>query len=97
MRNILLKFLLTVLGGISIGFGIGIIVVNSLILEGIKYWLVIIVRLILGGFLMALGLMIKSRPKTEKKSASRRTPAGGRQPTEEKINPEETPKEISKE
>ena len=93
MRNIL-KFLLTVLGGISIGLGIGIIIVNSLILEGIKYWLAIIVSLILGGFLIALGLMVKSRPKTEKKEI--RQPAD-RQPAEEKIKSEETPKEISEE
>ena len=59
MRN-LLKILLVVLGGILIGFGIGMIIADSTALGGLEYWIIIVVSLILGGFLMAIGLTKKS-------------------------------------
>jgi uncharacterized membrane-anchored protein len=65
MSNIF-KFLLVILGGMLIGFGTGMIVADSLILEGIQYWLAVIASLILGGFFIALGLQIKQHPKVKK-------------------------------
>jgi len=62
----ILKFLLVILGGMLIGFGIGMIVADSLILEGIQYWLAVIAGLILGGFFIALGLQIRQHPKVKK-------------------------------
>ncbi|MFH1401392.1 MAG: hypothetical protein ABIG40_00235 [Parcubacteria group bacterium] len=53
------KVSLIFIGGILIGFGIGIIFGNFLISEGINYWLAVIVSLVFGGFLLALGLMTK--------------------------------------
>ncbi len=67
MRN-LLKILLVVLGGILIGFGIGMIIADSTALGGLEYWIIIVVSLILGGFLMAIGLTKKEK-KVDKEEA----------------------------
>lgn len=51
------------LGGVSIGFGIGMITGSFLISEGTNYWLSIIISLIFGGFLSAFGFMMKKGAK----------------------------------
>ncbi len=51
------------LGGVSIGFGIGMIAGNFLISEGTSYWLLIVISLVFGGFLSAFGLTIKKEAK----------------------------------
>jgi len=65
MQNIF-KNLLVALGELMIGFGIGMIVASSFIFGETKYWVVVIVSLILGGFFIALGLTGKKK-KEEKK------------------------------
>jgi len=57
------KLPLIFFGGIFIGFGVGIIVGGFLISNGANYWLLIIISLIFGGFLSALGLMTKKQPE----------------------------------
>jgi|GEM_PF-654087 uncharacterized protein YacL len=64
MQNIF-KNLLVVLGGLMIGFGIGMITSSSFIFGETKYWVAVVVSLILGGFFTALGLTGKK--KVEKK------------------------------
>jgi membrane protein implicated in regulation of membrane protease activity len=66
MINIL-KIFLIFLGGALIGFGMGITVINFLILEGMSYWLSFISSLILGGFLLALGIIIGKKSSTKDK------------------------------
>lgn len=46
-----------------IGFGIGIIFGNFLISEGANYWLAVIISLVFGGFLLALGVITKKKSK----------------------------------
>lgn len=62
MLNIF-KIPLVLFGGMLIGLGIGIIFGNFLISESTKYWLSVIISLVLGGFLLASGLMTKKQPK----------------------------------
>lgn len=62
MENIF-KNLLVILGGLMIGFGIGLVVASSLTFGEAKYWTAIIGSLILGGFLMAVGLTSKEEKK----------------------------------
>jgi len=61
-----LKALFGILGALLIGFGLGLVVANFLMLAftGIKYWLVVSAILVLGGFLVGLGF-IKKIPKEE--------------------------------
>lgn len=61
------KIFLIFLGGALIGFGMGITVINFLILEGMNYWLSFISSLILGGFLLALGIIIGKKSSTKDK------------------------------
>jgi len=87
MKNVL-KGLLIVLGGLMIGFGIGMVVANSFIFGEAKYWVAVIGSLTLGGFLMALGLTGREEEIKEEKEE------GGRK-EEEKIEIQE--KELSPE
>jgi hypothetical protein len=59
--NNLLKILLVVLGGMLIGFSLGMITANSITLGGAGYWAITVVGLILGGFLIATGLAKKEK------------------------------------
>lgn len=65
MTNIF-KVSLIFFGGILIGFGTGLIIGKNLLFTDTTFWLVAISSLILGGFLMALGLAI-ARSKKEPK------------------------------
>jgi len=49
-----------------IGIGIGIILGNFLILKGALLWISVIISLVLGGFLLALGFTAKSSGKEKK-------------------------------
>jgi membrane protein implicated in regulation of membrane protease activity len=72
MINIL-KIFLIFFGGALIGFGMGITVINFLILEGMNYWLSFISSLILGGFLLALGIIIGKKSSTKNKKEPHKT------------------------
>lgn len=61
-----LKFLLIFIGGSLIGFGIGIIIGNNSLFTNTTFWSSAIGSLILGGFFMALGLVISGRKKEKK-------------------------------
>ncbi|MFH1894698.1 MAG: hypothetical protein ABH813_02255 [Patescibacteria group bacterium] len=57
------KSILVFLGGILVGFGIGLIAPKNLVFSETNSWLAGISSLILGGFLMALGLVVGGRKK----------------------------------
>jgi NhaP-type Na+/H+ or K+/H+ antiporter len=52
----IVKFLFTILGGILIGFGLGIMAHKNSILSGAQFEVAIILSLIAGGFFLALGI-----------------------------------------
>ncbi len=55
-----IKLFLTVVGGILVGFGSGMIMASALTFAGLGYWLILILSLVLGGFLIAVGFMGKT-------------------------------------
>ena len=67
--HILFKSILIFIGGVLLGFGIGIVATNFLIKEETVYWGTIVSSLILGGFFIALGMT--ARTNSLKKEASR--------------------------
>ncbi len=62
MKSAFKNFLL-IIGGIAIGFGIGMVVATYLTFGEIGYWMAVIISLILGGFLMAIGITFKNAKK----------------------------------
>jgi len=54
--NSLIKFVFTILGGISIGFGLGIMAHKNSILSVSQFEVAIVLSLIAGGFFLALGI-----------------------------------------
>jgi len=52
----IIKFIFTILGGILIGFGLGIMAHKNTILSGAQFEAAIVVSLIAGGFFLALGI-----------------------------------------
>jgi NhaP-type Na+/H+ or K+/H+ antiporter len=54
--NSIIKFLFTILGGILIGLGLGIMAYKNSVLSGPQFEAAIIMSLIAGGFFLALGL-----------------------------------------
>ncbi|HOX30170.1 MAG TPA: hypothetical protein P5080_02985 [Candidatus Paceibacterota bacterium] len=54
--NGIIKFVFTILGGVLIGFGLGIFVYKSALLAIRQYEIAMILSLILGGFFIALGM-----------------------------------------
>jgi len=79
MRSVL-KFSLIFLGGFLVGFGTAMIGLYSFVLdlEEASYWLVVVISLVSGGFLTALGLVIRQRSRDkkeeEKKEKDKPTP-----------------------
>jgi len=69
MQNAL-KILLIILGGMAIGFGLGMITADSFVPGEIEYWAITVVSLILGGFLMAMGLTKKEKKIDKKEEPS---------------------------
>ena len=61
----ILKILLVFLGGLLIGFGLGMVAAISVVSTQMQYWVIIVVSLILGGFLMALGLTKKEKKRVK--------------------------------
>jgi hypothetical protein len=62
----LLKNFLIGLGCLLIGFGAGVISTENFQIEKTNYyWLIVIASLVLGGFLMALGIVKKVSPSLE--------------------------------
>lgn len=61
------KILLLIFGGLIIGFGLGMVTVNSVSLGSSGYWAAVIGSLILGGFLLAIGLTKKRKKEFEEK------------------------------
>jgi NhaP-type Na+/H+ or K+/H+ antiporter len=64
--NGILKFILTIIGGILIGFGLGIFVYKNALLGKGQYEIAMILSLILGGFFIALGMPGKRMMRIEK-------------------------------
>jgi len=60
-----LKILFSILGAMFIGFGLGLVLADALILTfaGVKYWLLVSGALIFGGFLLGLSFIKKIPPK----------------------------------
>jgi NhaP-type Na+/H+ or K+/H+ antiporter len=54
--NALIKFLFTILGGILVGFGLGIMAHKNSILSGAQFEVAIVMSLVVGGFCFALGI-----------------------------------------
>lgn len=54
--NSFVKFIFTVLGGVSIGFGLGIMAHKNALLLASQFEAAMILSLIAGGFFLALGL-----------------------------------------
>lgn len=54
--NRIIKFIFTVLGGIMIGFGLGILAYKNAFLGKGQYEIAMVLSLILGGFFLALGI-----------------------------------------
>lgn len=54
--NRIIKFVFTVLGGILIGFGLGILAYKNAFLGKGQYEIAMVLSLILGGFFLALGI-----------------------------------------
>jgi len=63
--NRFIKFIFTILGGILIGFGLGIMAHKNAVLSGAQFEAAIIMSLIAGGFFVALGLPGKKIQETE--------------------------------
>lgn len=55
-----LKTLYVLIGGISLGFGTGVMVVENMIIQSDYYWLITSLCLVVSGFFLALGFMLKS-------------------------------------
>ena len=66
--HILFKSILIFMGGILLGFGMGIVATNFLIKEEAVYWGSIVGTLILGGFFIALGMTAKTNSFKEEVS-----------------------------
>jgi NhaP-type Na+/H+ or K+/H+ antiporter len=64
--NGIIKFIFTILGGVLIGFGLGIFVYKSALLAIRQYEIAMILSLILGGFFIALGMPGKRMMRIEK-------------------------------
>jgi len=54
--NALIKFMFTILGGILIGFGLGVMAHKNSIMSGAQFEVAIVMSLIAGGFFLALGI-----------------------------------------
>lgn len=74
--HFLIKFLFTVLGGISVGFGIGIMAHKNNLLSAAHFEVATVFALVAGGFLLAMGLPGR-RIQQEMEAAERQ----GSQPT----------------
>ena len=66
--NSFIKFVFTILGGISIGFGLGIMVHKNNLLSAGQFEAAMILSLIAGGFFLALGLPGKRIADSEESS-----------------------------
>ena len=64
--RILFKSLLIFIGGVLIGFGMGVVATNFLVRQETIYWIAIVSSLILGGFFVALGLVARAPLKIKK-------------------------------
>jgi len=63
--NGIIKFLFTILGGIMIGLGLGIMAHRNGLLSAGQFEVAIILSLIAGGFCLALGIPAKRPPESE--------------------------------
>jgi NADH:ubiquinone oxidoreductase subunit 6 (subunit J) len=54
--NSFIKFIFTIFGGVSVGFGLGIMAHKNSILSGAQFEAAIVMSLIAGGFFLALGI-----------------------------------------
>ena len=54
--NRFIKFIFTILGGILIGFGLGIMAHKNSILSSAQFEIAVVLSLIAGGFFLALGI-----------------------------------------
>lgn len=70
------KFILTFLGGIFIGFGTGLIIVDKFVFSETNSWLASVAGLVLGGFLMAFSIAVGTKKK-EKIKAQESLPLTG--------------------
>lgn len=58
---------LTILGWLLVGFGVGVLITEVTELSGAQYALMMIGTLVLGGFLIGIGILRISAKKKEKK------------------------------
>ena len=66
--NSFIKFAFTILGGILVGFGLGIMAHKNSLLSGAQFEVAIVLSLIAGGFFLALGIpgrRIRQEPEPE--------------------------------
>ncbi|MFZ3073585.1 MAG: hypothetical protein WA093_00420 [Minisyncoccales bacterium] len=73
--NSIIKFLFTILGGISVGFGLGLMAHKNSVLSATQFEVAIVMSLIAGGFFMALGIPGKKiRPDYEREAPGNQNP-----------------------
>lgn len=61
----IIKQLLIILGSLLVGSGIGIIAGQGFNVNEGTYWLIVIGTLVLGGFILAVGMMTKEEKKEQ--------------------------------
>jgi NADH:ubiquinone oxidoreductase subunit 6 (subunit J) len=70
-----IKFIFTILGGILIGFGLGIMAHKNSILSAAQFEVAIVMSLIAGGFFLALGIPgKKTQPDDERETPGNPNP-----------------------
>jgi NhaP-type Na+/H+ or K+/H+ antiporter len=67
--NGIVKFLFTILGGILIGLGLGIMAHKNSILSAAQFEVAIVMSLIAGGFFLALGIPGKKTQQDQDREA----------------------------
>ena len=67
--NSFIKFIFTILGGIFVGFGLGIMAHKNSILSGAQFEVAIVLSLIAGGFFLALGIPGKKTRQEDEREA----------------------------
>ncbi|UMX47543.1 MAG: hypothetical protein L7H18_03795 [Candidatus Nealsonbacteria bacterium DGGOD1a] len=73
--NRFIKFIFTILGGILIGFGLGIMAHKNSVLSATQFEVATVMSLIAGGFFLALGIPGKKiRPDYEKETPGNQNP-----------------------
>ncbi len=71
--NAIIKFIFTILGGVCVGLGLGMMAHKNNVLSGAQFEAAIVMSLIAGGFFLALGLPGKHTDRGEEISG----PANG--------------------